>query len=582
MNKKLYIFILLLTVAAGCKKSFDLSPPDKLSPETSFKTERNLQLYANSFYNILPAGSDIVRGDETSDYLAGSTVSAFLSGSYSATQAGGWGWTDLRNINYFLAQYQQADIPDASKKHFEGLARFFRAWFYFDKVKQFGDVPWYDKSMSVDDPDIYKPRDSREVVMKNILADLDYACENIRPAKDATSSQVNKWIALAFKSRVCLFEGTYRKYHTEIGLTDASFWLGQAADASAQVMKSGQYSINKESTATMSYRNLFINEIPKSNEVMLAAVNSQSLRVMNDANWYYTSATYGRRLSFTKSFINTFLKADGSRFTDVADYNKIPFWNEVKNRDLRLQQIIRMGNYKRDGVAAPTDFTYSYTGYQPYKFTVDSKATDGVAENYNSLPIIRYAEVLLNNAEAKAELGSFVATDWATTIQVLRDRAGITNTAMPVVADPYLASIYGGANSVASDPVLLEIRRERAIELCMEGFRYDDLMRWKLGKLLLKPYDGIYVPALNTLYDVNEDGINDVSFVTAVPAAPVKGVVYFIINGTQHKLTETTSGNIIAQSNLKRVFEDYMYLHPIPLNEIVLNPKLIQNPGWSN
>jgi hypothetical protein len=583
MRKQLYIFILLLTVGAGCKKSFDLSPPDKLSPETSFKTERNLQLYANSFYNILPTGSDIVRGDQTSDYLAGNSVPAFLSGSYSATQAGGWGWTDLRNINYFLEQYQQAEIPDASKKHFEGLARFFRAWFYFTKVKQFGDVPWYDKSMSVDDADIYKPRDSREVVMKNVLADLDYACENIRPAKDATSSQINKWIALAFKSRVCLFEGTYRKYHTEIGLTDAAFWLAQSVDASAQVMKSGQYSINKETTATMSYRNLFINEIPKSNEVMLAAVNSQSLRVMNDANWFFTSATYGRRLSFTKSFINTFLNIDGSRFTDGANYNKIPFWNEVKNRDLRLQQIIRMGNYKRDGAAAPTDFTYSYTGYQPYKFTVDSKATDGVAENYNSLPIIRYAEVLLNNAEAKAELGSFVATDWTTTIQVLRDRAGITNTAMPVVADAYLTSMYTGTNTAApSNPALLEIRRERAIELCLEGFRYDDLMRWKLGSLLVRPYDGIYVPALNTLYDINEDGVNDVAFVNTVPAAPVKSVVYVVINGTQNLLTETTSGNIITQANLKRVFEDFMYLQPIPFNEIVLNPKLTQNKGWSN
>lgn len=583
MKKQLYIFILLLTVGTGCKKSFDLTPPDKLSPETSFKTERNLQLYANSFYNMLPTGSDIVRGDQTSDYLAGNSVPAFLSGSYSATQAGGWNWTELRNINYFLEQYQQAEIPDASKKHFEGLARFFRAWFYFTKVKQFGDVPWYDKAMSVNDADIYKPRDSREVVMKNVLADLDYACTNIRPAKDATSSQINKWIALAFKSRVCLFEGTYRKYHTELGLTDAAFWLAQAEDASSQVMKSGQYSINKETTETMSYRNLFINEIPKSNEVMLAAVNSQSLRVMNDANWFFTSATYGRRLSFTKSFINTFLNIDGSRFTDGANFNKIPFWNEVKNRDLRLQQIIRMGNYKRDGVAAPTDFTYSYTGYQPYKFTVDSKATDGVAENYNSLPIIRYAEVLLNNAEAKAELGSFAATDWAATIQVLRNRAGITNTAMPAIADAYLTSLYTGSTTAApSNPVLLEIRRERGIELCLEGFRYDDLMRWKLGSLLLRPYDGIYVPALNTLYDVNEDGVNDVAFVNAVPAGPVKGVVYVVINGTQNLLTETTSGNIITQANLKRVFKDFMYLQPIPYNEIVLNPKLIQNKDWSN
>ncbi|HEY0669372.1 MAG TPA: RagB/SusD family nutrient uptake outer membrane protein [Sphingobacteriaceae bacterium] len=575
--KRILIFIALTIILAGCEKSFDLYPPDKLSPENSFDTEKNLQLYANSFYNILPTGNEIVRGDETSDYMAGSTISAYIAGSYTAEQAGGWGWSELRNINYFLEHFGQASIPDASKKHFEGLARFFRAWFYFEKVKQFGDVPWYNKSLDVNDPDVYKARDPRDFVMKQVLADLDFACQNLRTTKDASASQVNRWVALAFKSRVCLFEGTYRKYHTELNLNDANFWLSQAADAAKQVMQSGQYQINKESALNMSYRNLFINEKPKTNEIMLATVNDLALRVLNDANWYYTSATYGRRLSFTKSFINTFLKTDGSRFTDQADYNKIPFWNEVKGRDLRLQQTIRMGNYMRAGLAAPPDFTYTYTGYHPYKFTLDSKTTDGVAENNNSLPVIRYAEVLLNYAEAKAELGTLSSDDWNTTIKILRERAGITVTAMPVIADTYLKNTYFPG---ISDANLLEIRRERGIELSMEGFRYDDLMRWKLGGLLLKQYDGLYVPALNTLYDLNEDGVNDVSFVNKVPPAPVKGVVYFVINGTQHYLTEGTSGNLIVQNNLKRVFQDFMYLQPIPFSQIVLNPKLVQNTGW--
>jgi hypothetical protein len=579
MNMKRIIFIAVLVVLAGCKQSFDLYPPDKLSPETAFKTEKDLQLYANSFYNILPNGNDIVRSDGTSDYLAGSTVPNYINGSYDAVQApaGSWSFSALRNINYFLEQYAQADISDEAKNHFQGLARFFRAWFYFEKVRQFGDVPWYDKTMDVSDPDIYKPRDSRDFVMKKVLEDLDFACVNIRTTKDATSSQINRNIALGFKSRVCLYEGTFRKYHTEFNLPEASFWLQQSADAAAQVMTSAQYSINKEATLNMSYRNLFINEQPKTNEVMLAAVNSLSLRVLNDANWYYTSATYGRRLSFTKSFINTFLKADGSRFTDQSNYNQIPFWDEVKNRDLRLQQTIRMDDYKREGTPAPPDFTYTYTGYMPYKFTVDSKATDGKAENSNSLPIMRYAEILLNYAEAKAELGTFNADDWNKTVKLLRERAGITNTAMPTVADNYLKTNYFPN---VSDANLLEIRRERGIELSMEGFRYDDLMRWKLGPLLLKPYDGLYVPALNTLYDLNQDGINDVSFVKTVPSNPVKGVVYFVVNGTQHYLTNDTNGILIVQNNLNREFEDFMYLQPIPYDQIVLNPKVIQNPGW--
>lgn len=581
MNMKKIFFIVAILFCTGCKKSFDLYPPDKLSPTNAFKTEKDLQLYANSFYNALPTGNEIVRADGTSDFLAGSTVPGYIAGNYNSVQApaASWNFSTLRNINYFLEHFKQANISDEAKNHFEGLARFFRAWFYFDKVKQFGDVPWYDKTMDVTDPDIYKPRDKRDVVMKKILEDLDFATLNIRTAKDPSASQINRWIALAFKSRVCLYEGTFRKYHTEYAFSDASFWLEESVNAASKVITGNQYQINKESNLASSYRNLFINEQPKINEVMLAAVNSLTLRVLNDANWYWTSATYGRRLSFTKSFINTYLKIDGSRFTDQNGYNELPFWTEIKSRDLRLQQTIRMGDYKREGAAAPPDFTYSYTGYMPYKFTLDAKITDGKAENNNSLPIIRYAEVLLNFAEAKAELGTFTNADWNLTIKILRERAGITNVTMPVIADSYLKTNYYPGISEAS---LLEIRRERGIELAMEGFRYDDLMRWKAGHLLLKPYDGLYVPALNTPYDLNEDGVNDVAFVKSVPSNPLRGVVYFVVNGTQHYLSNDTFGVMIVQNNLKRVFEDYMYLQPIPYDQIVLNPKLKQNPNWEN
>ena len=586
MNKRKYrmkkiFFIATLALLTACEKSFEQYPPDKLSPENAFNTEKDLQLYANSFYNNLPSANDIVRGDQTSDFLVGSTIDNYLSGSYSAAQAGGWTWGPLRNINYFLEQMVRAQISDESRKHFEGLARFFRAYFYFNKVKQFGNVPWQEKTLTIDDPDLYKPQDSRAYVMEKVLADLNFACENISPAIDPTSSQISRPVALAFKSRICLFEGTYRKYHEELNLqATANTWLQEAADAAKQVIDGGQYRLNIESDPTTSFRNLFINEQPKTNEIMLAAINNASLRVLNDANWYWTSATYGRRLSFPKTFVNTFLNRDGSRFTDQANYNQIPFWEEVKNRDLRLQQCIRMGSYQREGQPAPPDFTYTYTGYMPYKFTLDSKATDGRAENNNSLPLMRYAEVLLNYAEAMAELNRFTEAEWNLTIKLLRERAGLSNTAMPLTADTYLEQEYFADQNLSA--ALLEIRRERAIELAMEGFRYDDLMRWKLANLLLKPYTGLYVPAMNTPYDLNEDGKNDVSFVTAVPSNPQKGIVYFVINGTQHYLTNQTSGNIVAQNNLRRIFDDFMYLRPIPIEEITLNPNLKQNAGWES
>lgn len=576
--KKIFFLIAGIMIMSACNRDLNLTPFDKLSPGNAFNSEKDLQLYANSFYLDLPDGSDIVRGDAMSDYLVGRTISNYLYGAFGPTEASGWTWSPLRKVNYFLEHAVDAKITDEAKEHYLGLARFFRAWFYFNMVKKFGDVPWYDKTLAANDPDLYKGRDPRTLVMDNVLADLDYACTHIRNTKDNSGTQITRWVALAVKSRVCLFEGTIRKHHPKLQLTGtADAWLDKAADAANQVIKGNQYKLLTTGAADQNYRNLFINETPNTTEVLLAAVNSKSLRVFNDANWYWTSATYGGRYSFIKTFVNTYLKTDGTPFTAQADYDKIPFTTEVKNRDLRLKQSIRMGNYTRDGAIAPPDFTYTYTGYMPIKLAVDAKATDGVAENFNSLPLVRYAEVLLNYAEAKAERGALTADDWNITVAALRQRAGITVTTMPTTADPYLKQHY---YPDINDPVLLEIRRERGIELALEGFRYDDLKRWHHGELLTMPYDGMYVPSLNTLMDLNEDSKMDVAFVEKIPATKVPGVYYFLIDKVQFKLSNGTSGNLQLFDNLARKYEDKKYFYPIPFNEITLNPNLKQDPEW--
>ncbi len=149
---------------------------------------------------------------------------------------------------------------------------------------------------------------------------------------------------------------------------------------------------------------------------------------------------------------------------------------------------------------------------------------------------------------------------------------------MPTTADPYMAAYF--LNTV-TDPVLLEIRRERGVELMLEGFRFDDIRRWKMGPLMNMPYNGVYVPALNTPYAMNGDGVLNVSFVTATPTSgTITGVYYDIINGTVIKLTGGTYGNIIWLANTPRVWDDKMYYNPIPTSELVLNPNLVQNSGW--
>jgi len=206
--------------------------------------------------------------------------------------------------------------------------------------------------------------------------------------------------------------------------------------------------------------------------------------------------------------------------------------------------------------------------------------------NINSIALFRYAEVLLNYAEAKAELGTLTDQDWAATIGVLRSRAGITGglTAKPIVADPYLiANYFPGIN----DASILEVRRERGIELSLEGLRFSDILRWKRGQLMDQEWNGFYVPALNTPLDLNEDGILDVAFYQgAKPSPAAAGVTYVDVSaniGTaknSQQLKNGTSGELTWMNEIPRKWDDKMYYYPIPQVDLQRNPVLGQNAGW--
>jgi len=580
--------LLLSLVIVSCKK-LDQVPQDTALNPAVFGSVDGLQLYANSFYDNLPDAGAVVRADAMSDYAARTSVPDFLRpGAYSSRQSTGWDWTALRNINYFIENNVNPKVQLAQRQHFMGLARFFRAWFYFDKLKRFGDVPWINKTMKIDDPDLYKGRDSRTLVIDSILADLDFASKNIATT-DNTRSLITKYTAYAFKSRVCLFEGTFRRYHNEYSLqSTAEGLLTQAAEAAQQVMANGGFNLNTAGGTDKAYRQLFTSQTPVATEVILAAVVDPALGIFNDANWYWTSATYGDRLSFIRTFVNTYLNIDGTPFTDKDGYKTMPFAQEVKGRDMRLKQTIRMGNYTRlNGAtqqAAPPVFSYTYTGYQPIKLTQDDASMDGGSRNTNSIPIMRYAEVLLNYAEAKAELNTLTDADWNVTIGALRRRAGITgNTATkPTVADQYLKTNYFPA---ISDPSLLEIRRERGIELAFEGFRFSDIIRWKRGELMDQTWNGFYVPAVNVPLDLNEDGVLDVCFYTTLPATQVAGVTYVSVadnlsNGTINPQRLNNANELTWLTTVQRKWDDKYYLYPIPETDRLQNPKLGQNPGW--
>ena len=610
MKQQYLLLFIISAVFMQCKKLEQL-PEATASRDAVFSSEKGLELYANSFYRMLPSANNIHTADAMSDYGARRDAPRFIRpGAYSPnvtdnTSASAWdlvalgmspdndwnwGWRALRNINYFIANNTDNRVPEDVRKHYMGLARFFRAFFYFEKVKRYGDVPWISRPLDVDDPELFDARDPRTLVMDSVLADIDYAAQNIKTTNDPSRTMISKWVAYAFKARICLFEGTFRKYHTNLSLTGtADAWLTNAAVTAKKIMDESGYKLYEGAGVAQSYRRIFTSAAPVTDEIMLAAVSDAGLSILHAANWYYTSATTGVRFNFIRTFINTYLNIDGTPFTSKPGYETMEFKDEVKGRDRRLEQTIRMGDYKRISgstlVPAPPVFSYSFTGYMPIKWSLDDAIYDTRDLNNNAVSIFRYAEVLLNYAEAKAELGTLDDADWTKTIGALRKRAGITGglTTRPTVVDTYMQSKYFPD---ISNPVILEIRRERGIELTMEGFRFYDVVRWKRGPLMEMEWNGIYVPALDVPMDLNGDGILDVAFYKTLPANRPAGVTYINVSPTvsgqpnSQRLKNDNSGEVTWLSNIARKWEDKNYLYPIPEPAKTTNPKLGQNPGW--
>ena len=586
-NYKTISLLALLTLGfASCTNFFEREPFSQVGADTFFRSEKDVVLYVNGLLQKnMPGYTTLTYGDQYSDLMAVNSTSDFLKTAWSAEKQTGWetsDWANIYNVNYFLSRLYEAASAvgdDARMKHYEGVGRFWRAWLYYSKVQTFGPVPWYDKPIDPEDEEaLYKGRDSREFVMDKILEDLNFAATHCLSDKAyVNKSQINRWVALAFKARVCLYEGTYRKDHTELGLeASAGKWLREAVSACETLMNESPYSlVHSPASLKTQYRKLFTSQEIDYQEVILANEFSEDLLRFHSATWKFTSGSYGARWSLSKAFVNTYLMLDGSRFTDRTDYEKTEFTEEVKNRDYRLMQSVITPGYSKKVAGVDTqkapDFSLTLTGYQVIKWTLDDDRYEGTNNSTNSLPVFRFAEVLLNYAEAKAELGEFGETEWNQTIKLLRERAGV-NSKVPLAADPYLIDYYANQTT---DKWILEIRRERAIEMLLENLRYEDLMRWKLGNLLEKEWTGIYIPEKEKAYDLNGDGINDVCVTDGKPGTE-KGVFYIDLSKGQYTLDK----NNCLIYNETRMWADRKYLHPIPKTACVINPALGQNDGW--
>lgn len=580
---KNYLLIIMTGVLlSACGKDFlERYPTASVSPPTFFRSETDLKTYTNYFYTYFPEASFI--WGESADNIVKSSVDREISGTrLIPTTDSKWGWGPLRNINFMLNSENVKNYKDvAVRDKYVGLARFFRAMFYFEKVRWYGDVPWYSTVIETsDEANMYKPRDPRTLVMDSILSDINFAIDHL----DATRNveRVTKWTALALKSRICLYEGTWRKYHTEFNLPDADRFLNECVSASQILMEQSGYVVYKKNTGPTGkpYQDLFatLTLDPVADEVILGRRYSDALALKHGLQFYITARTQGKP-GLEKRLVNSYLMIDGTPFTSKPGYDTLQFFEEVQNRDPRLAQTIRTPGYTRIGqteLLAP-DFESSMTGYNPIKW-MNIVTYDGNGQSVNDMLLFRLGEVLLNFAEAKAELGTLTQDDINKSINRLRDRVGMPdmNAAFANAnIDPYQAALYKNITG-ANKGVILEIRRERRIELVMEnGLRWEDLMRWKEGQSLTAPFQGMYFPRPG-FYDLDRNGKNDVEVYTG-SKPPVTGPYQLPASD----LSGGTKGNVVTNRNIVKTFDETKdYLWPLPVEDRTMNPKLEQNPNW--
>lgn len=591
--KRIIILAVALTAGLSSCDLLDTKPMSQMTQTDYFKTETDLQLFTNPLYNNM---LDKDPYDDQSDLMVCQTLSDEILGGNKRTvpnSGGGWTWTDLRRINTLLEYADQCDDKDAVT-HYTALARFFRAYFYFEKVKRFGDVPWYDVQLGSADEALYNPRDSRELIMTKMIEDIDFAINEL--PKEVSTYRVNRWAALALKAQFCLYEGTYRKYHdVQIdGANDYTYYLDLAAKAAGEVINQGPYKLYSTGNPDSDYMILFAQENASPDEYILAIKFDYGLAIHHNATAFTLVPTQGRP-GYTRKMVNMYLMKDGSRFTDRTGWQEESFVEETKDRDPRLAQSIRTPGYTRIGkteVLAP-DFGCSVTGYQPIKFVQNPDDSGGnVDRNDRStcdIPVYRLAEVMLNYAEAKAELGTLTQDDLDISINKIRDRVDMPHLKLDEAnANPdwyLLSSEYGFSNvSGANQGVILEIRRERAIEMIQEGTRYEDLVRWKAGPCLDQALTGMYFPGAGQ-YDLTGDGKTDLILYNEGSAKPEAGDGEYVYQiGTEILLSGGTRGYVSYHKNIERTpyNEERDYLYPIPINERSLNPDLTQNPGWND
>jgi hypothetical protein len=583
MKLKYFLFGVAALIFVGCDVT-DLAPTDTFTDKSYWKSVNDLKLYANGLYGILSSPSATL--DNVSDNFVTTSYSSYLFNELtvpSESSGSGWEWGNIRSCNYFLSHYSTVTGTESDINKYVAEVRFFRALLYYDKIKSFGDVPWYDKDLTTSDKEaLYKARDKRDDVLAKVIEDLEYAIQYLPEKSASESGRLNKDAARAQLARVCLYYGTYKKYHNEAGSPTSQELLQKAASNAKAIIDSGNYDIVKAADAgcgQMAYENyplpyadLFVQEDLSTNkEAILARF------YVNGVLTHEVGRQSGENgMGLSKDFIESFLMKDGTPIYNSGsgyggDDNQE---SEIANRDPRLYQLIDnqhkpykvISNVRYQNTVADCAAGHGVTGYPCTKFhSADTKQAEARNSSFDWF-VYRYAEVLLIYAEAEAELNNCTQAVLDQTINKLRDRVGMAHLTTDPVADAKPIN-YGYTLS----NLLYEIRRERRIELVAEGFRLDDLKRWNAMTLLVNP---------KTMFGIKITDAVRTAYATAnITFGGTSGRPTVDYNGSTYLYQYASSKSIDDKGRVWST-SDRRWLSPIPSDQLILNTSLVQNPGW--
>lgn len=572
MMKKI-TYILGLFSMLTFQSCLDMEPKTQLADTNYWQTPDHFKLFATQFYGWtvdFKQLDDSPHSDVRSDLRTGITLDVYSNGTNSIPSSDKTytnNYNRIRQVNTLLQQAEGYAAP-ADIETSVGEAHFFRAYCYFDLLQVYGDVIITRTPLDIDSPEMQMARNSRDEVVDFILEDLEEAIRLLPEANEISSKdegRLSSQAASAFLSRVALYEGTWQKFRNGGQNNDrSSALLDIAATSAHDVIESGFFELfAPEELGTEAYKYLFILENDKSNPAGITKSGNKEYiftrrhdPTLASIGFNITQGRLGNAVYVTRKMANMYLQSNGLPINPQTwDYSKVD--SEFKDRDNRMSNTLMIpghtywgagggridwtGSAEEIANASHKNFMPSTgTGYFPHKWCCERDGVPTGMEAYD-YPIIRYAEVLLNYAEAVFERDDKISDeDLAISLNLTRKRV---NPNMPDLTNAFVS-----ANNLE---MRTEIRRERTVEFYDENFRIDDLKRWKTAEEEMP---------------MNLTGVK------------WRGTEYETKWSDASSKTMDAEGCIIYEQG--RVWEEKHYLYPLPMDQLKLNPNLKQNPGW--